>query len=115
VNERFWIQASHYAQSEGTYDMALDVCRKGLKLCPGDPHAMTWLGRRYLDVEDHGQAAKILQRAVDKGSVNPCTFVLLGGAYNSLGDDERGRRAAELGLSVLPGDVSSGTTICSWE
>jgi serine/threonine protein kinase/tetratricopeptide (TPR) repeat protein len=103
--ERFWIQADYYRQSEATFDRALEVCRKWLDLYPEDTQAMQWTGMQYLSREDYAEAVRILDMSIRKGSVNPYTFFYLAQAYYLSGAHENGRRAAELGLSILPGNA----------
>ena len=100
--ERFWIQAHYYNMSEATYEKALETCLKWVGLYPEDAHALIWAGMQYLYREDYDQAVILFDKSIRQGSVNPYSFRYLAEAYYLSGAYEKGRQAAELGLSILP-------------
>jgi serine/threonine protein kinase/tetratricopeptide (TPR) repeat protein len=102
AKERCWIHVDYYLQSEATYGRALEVCREWLDLYPEDNHAMMRTGMAYLRREDYDQAAEFLDLSIRKGNVSPYAFYYLAEALYLSGRYEKGRMAAELGLSILP-------------
>jgi len=103
--ERFWIQSDYYGQSEKTYDKALEICQKWLDLYPEDTSAMMKTGFWYMYVEDFDQAIRFLDMSIQKGNVNPFSYRYLEGAYAASGAYEKGRQAAERGLSMHPDNL----------
>jgi serine/threonine protein kinase/tetratricopeptide (TPR) repeat protein len=101
--ERFWIQINYYSSfSEKTFDKALETCQKWLDLYPDDTHAMMLTGFWHMNVEDFDQAIKFLDMSIQKGNVSPFSYYYLAGAYTASGAYEKGRQAAERGLSMHP-------------
>ena len=111
VKERFWIQIDYYHQSEKTYDKALETCQNWLGLFPDDTHAMMLAGRQHLAMEDFDLAVRLLDMSIQKGDVNPFSFYWLALAYCVSGAYEKGRHAAELGLSIHPDSFLIASTL----
>lgn len=103
--ERFWIQSDNYGLSEKTYDKTLETYQKWLDLYPDDTHAMMLTGSWYIRIEDFDQAIKFLDMSIQKGSVNPFSYIYLAIAYNESGAYEKGRQTAEQGLGLHPDNI----------
>jgi serine/threonine protein kinase/Tfp pilus assembly protein PilF len=99
--ERLLIQADFFSRSERTAAQAIEALGKLLAIYPDDAFANTKLAYEYLGYEIWDKAAEFSQAAIRNNARTYYPYSYLATIHEALGEPEKAKEAAELGIRTL--------------